>query len=74
MVFNIGVLIVITTLPDENRAVKITESLLQQKWVYESPTNWSLPSPLENGLLKRICRNHAVYQQHDMGISGTCDR
>lgn len=43
MVFNIGVLIVITTLPDENRAVKITESLLQQKWVYERPTNWSLP-------------------------------
>jgi periplasmic divalent cation tolerance protein len=44
MISDIGALIVITTVPDENLAVKITESLLQQRLaacVHALPTGWS---------------------------------
>ena len=44
MISDIGVLLVITTVPDENLAVKITESLLQQKLaacVHALPIGWS---------------------------------
>lgn len=44
MVSDIGALIVITTVPDENLAVKITESLLQQQLaacVHALPMGWS---------------------------------
>ena len=44
MTSDIGALIVITTVPDENLAVKITESLLQQRLaacVHTLPIGWS---------------------------------
>ena len=44
MTSDIGALIVITTVPDENLAVKITESLLQQRLaacVHAFPIGWS---------------------------------
>ena len=44
MISDIGALIVITTVPDEKLAVKISESLLQQRLaacVHALPTGWS---------------------------------
>lgn len=44
MISNIGAIIVITTVPDENLAVKISESLLQQRLaacVHAFPMGWS---------------------------------
>lgn len=44
MTSDMGALVVITTVPDENLAVKVTESLLQQglaACVHALPTGWS---------------------------------